>query len=302
MALKSCQVCGSEIHVRSTDTEVSCQTCGSVYDVLIHGSESPTRSVAGAKRPTRLDLWLFDEAWREYVHDKALFVGTRILLSIALSELVDTAPTCRDPGVWGWDISTSGKTVDVYHRLNGGPWEKIRTVTTGKTGDKRAPGLCGANIFYILTKAGKHDFYAEFKGTDYLAGCELPKIHGLLATETRFSVSPEVGVVAAPVLTVRVFNAITKKPIDGARVLVDTYEAFTDAEGNAIYEVIPLGTYTVWAQARDYKSVTFKPTVTLTEAGAVVEIGLWPLWSIGLGIVGAASVTVLAGTKWLRWW
>lgn len=135
-------------------------------------AKSPERRVVGAKRPTVLWLFLFDEAWKGYVHDQTLFVGTKIALSIALSELVDSSPTCRDPATWGANISTAGKTVQVYHRVDNGPWEKIRDAVMGTTAESKATPICAANVVYTLAKAGTHDFYAEFGGTDYLEGCE----------------------------------------------------------------------------------------------------------------------------------
>lgn len=115
------------------------------------------------------------------------------------------------------------------------------------------------------------------------------------------SKSREVAITASPALTVIVKDAVTKKLIEGAHVLVDMFEAFTDVEGKAVFDAIPPGTYEIWAEAGDYKPVTFKPTITLTEAGMVKEIALWPIWSVALGAVGGTTLVLVGSAKALGW-
>ena len=296
MALKSCQVCGSEIQVRSTDTEVSCQTCGSVYDVIVHPKRiiSPELGVTTAQKyPTQQLMYLqFPDTVTQVPETYVFFVGESVKIRAILERNVARPGEPADwRGVRGRDM---GANLSVKHRVNTRPWE---TIFAGKP---PADGFYFDNT-YRLAVSGTHSFQVTYPGDDVLAAC--PSSTHSLTVHSRRIISPEVGTVTAlPALTVRVLNAITKKPIDGARVLVDTYEAFTDAEGNAIYEVIPLGTYSIWAEARDYKPVTFKPKITLTEAGAVVDVPLWPLWSVGLAVVGGASILTLGATKAARLW
>lgn len=117
----------------------------------------------------------------------------------------------------------------------------------------------------------------------------MPANYGILY-ESVFGVSPEVSVIVAPNLTVRVRNAVTKKLIEGTKVTVNANEATTDASGLAIFPELPAGTYRITASKSGYKSVS--KTVTFT-IGEVIDITLWPWWIIGLGVVGGTAVGVV---------
>jgi hypothetical protein len=67
--------------------------------------------------------------------------------------------------------SLDGKSVDIYHRVDTGAAEKIRTVTIGTTSDRGKPSHAGADIYYTLNKAGTHTFYAQFAGDETYEGC-----------------------------------------------------------------------------------------------------------------------------------
>lgn len=121
-----------------------------------------------------------------------------------------------------------------------------------------------------------------------------------LLYENVFGVSPTVSVNVAYALVITVKDAITKKPVAGATVTVNTTAKATDETGTAIFETLPPGTYA--AEIRHPSYWTKKFSVTLTEAGESREVSLIPLWSIGLGIVGGGIVLTLAVTKALKWW
>jgi len=121
-----------------------------------------------------------------------------------------------------------------------------------------------------------------------------------LLYENVFGTSKTVSVNVAYALTITVKDAITKKPIEGATVTANTTTIFTDETGKAIFDVLPPGTYRVEIRHSSYWTKKF--SVTLTEAGEAREVSLIPLWGIGLGIVGGATVLTLAITKALKWW
>ena len=283
MPFIGCQICGSQIHVRSTDAEVECEACGAQYDVLIHGSKTREVAIGAEKYPVDAKIYLgpspMGPGVSPYPPGSIVKVGTKITIRIGLLS--------TEEGIW---ITSQGKDASVYHRLNTGAWERIYVAgwVVEETHD----------IPHTIPKAGTHTFYMEWPGTAKYAGCG-SKIHSLEVAH--YGVSPEVSLEASPALTVIVKDAVTKKLIEGAHVLVDAYEAFTDVEGKAVFDAIPLGTYTIWAEAKEYKPVTFKPKITLTELGEVVEIGLWPIWSVALAGVTAASVITVGAAKLVGW-
>ena len=284
--VKNCAVCGSLIHVRPTDAEVECKSCGSIYDVLIHGSVSPEKALSAEKSPTRIIIYLqFPDTTSEISPGYIMRVGEGVKIKSIL-EWQDRA------GLWRWVVGAKmGANLSVRHRLNTGAWQ---TIFTGKP-----PADSGwFDRTYTITKAGTHTWKTEYPGDEIYAGCG-SEIHALEVSH--YAISPEVSLTASPALTVIVKDAVTKKLIEGAHVLVDAYEAFTDADGKAVFEVIPPGTYMIWAEARDYKPVTFKPKITLTEAGMVFEIALWPIWSVALAAVGGTSVVLVGTAKAMRW-
>lgn len=121
-----------------------------------------------------------------------------------------------------------------------------------------------------------------------------------LLYENVYGTSEVKTVYVAYALTITVKDAITKKPVVGATVTVNTNAKATDETGVAIFETIPPGTYTVEIKHPSYLSKKF--SITLTAAGTTREVTLIPLWSIGLGIVGGGITLTLIVTKALKWW
>jgi len=129
---------------------------------------SSTVLVTASKRPTHVGIALFDEARQNRLEGTTVYVGTRILIVVTLHEVTD-GYSCKDEAYY--PESTNKQPVDVYHRVEDGAWEKLFTVTTGVTSDQRAPANCGADKYYTLTVAGRHEFYVEYAGNAFLEGC-----------------------------------------------------------------------------------------------------------------------------------
>jgi len=276
-ALPSCQLCGSSVNINGAVAK--CLNCGAEYDVIVHSqgrrdfSKSPEVSLNAQKKPTAINISLLDTTLTQNLAGKTLFVGTRIFVSSGL-HWIDAAGAYHS--LWG-------KRHIHYHRVNTGAWEKIHDAITGSSSNELL-------LDYTITKAGTHTFYSEFLGDDEYLGCP-STVHGLMVAEQHYAVSPEVSLEAAYALTVIVKDMIFKKPIEGARVVIDTSEAFTDSSGMATFDTLAPGIYTLSVSARDYKSETRK--VELTELGKVVEIHLLHVAAIALGIVGAGAVGVV---------
>ena len=109
--------------------------------------------------------------------------------------------------------------------------------------------------------------------------------------ENVYGTSPTVSVNVASALTVKLRNAVTKSPIKGAIILADTNTATTDETGTATFELLPPGTYTVKVTHPSYMPKT--GTVTITEAGTLKEVTLWPYWVIPAGIGGGFALVTL---------
>jgi len=120
-----------------------------------------------------------------------------------------------------------------------------------------------------------------------------------LIYENVYSKSPKVIINVAYALTVTVKDAITKKPIQGAALLINTYSATTDETGKAVFPTIPPGTYTLRITHPSYLPKTI--TITLTEAGEAREVTLWPYWIIPAGM-GAAFAAIVIGAKLAGYW
>jgi len=101
---------------------------------------------------------------------------------------------------------------------------------------------------------------------------------------------------AYPASSVQVLDAITKKPIQNAKVKINTTEKLTDSLGLAVLDV-PDGLYTLSISHPSYWSKTLKITLPMTEP---LKAELIPLWAIGLGIVAGATVVtaVIAKVVW----
>jgi len=130
---------------------------------------SVTRGVSAAKRPVAVGCALFDEAYKTRIEDTTLYTGTKITIVVTLHEITD-GYSCKNPDYY--PESTEKQPVDVYHRVEGGPWEKLFTVTTSVTSDHGTPAGCGADKYYTLMAVGKHEFYAYYAGNAYLEGCQ----------------------------------------------------------------------------------------------------------------------------------
>jgi len=118
---------------------------------------SVTKAVGATKIKTKISCYLFDEAYTTKIEDTTQYVGTKITV----------VATLYDEFVYPLD----GKSVDIYHQLDTGTIEKIRTVVIGTTSDHGKPSHGGADIYYTLAKAGTHKFYAQFLGDDKYEGC-----------------------------------------------------------------------------------------------------------------------------------
>jgi len=99
-----------------------------------------------------------------------------------------------------------------------------------------------------------------------------------------------------PSSSIQLLDVVTKKPIEGAKVTINTTEKLTDAVGMVVLEV-PEGKYTVKISHSAYLSKTLTLTIPMAEP---LKIELWPLWAVGLGIVAGATVAtvVIAKVVW----
>ena len=286
--VSSCELCGNAVTI---DGAVAvCQGCGAEYDIIRHSrgrdfSKSVERAVNAQKYPTRVIFYLQRSDGVD-IDGTTQYVGQGIRLRPVLEYQ-------GADGVWRW---LSNYSMKIYHRLDTGTWETLATVTQG------TPGVYG-DYNTTLPVAGKHTYYAEFAGDAYYAGCP-SEVHGLTVDAQEFSVSPEVSVEALPALTVVVKDMVLKKPVEGAKVTIDTNEALTDASGMAVFEslmyVLPPGvtTLTLTVSARDYKSES--RSVDVTVLGKVEEVHLLPMWAIAAGVVGVGAVGLVAVTRLRR--
>jgi hypothetical protein len=235
----------------------------------------------GAKQyPTQMKIYLgpspMGPGVQPYPPGTVLYVGTTITIRVGVYS--------PDEGKW---ISPLPQNVLIYRKIDAGAYERIWAGSWTATDT--------FDVSYKLAKAGTHTFYAEFPGTDVYAGCE-ETVHGLRVTGgSDYGASPEVSVEALPALTVIVKDMIMKKPVVGAKVVIDTTEAITDDLGMAVFEALTSGTYTLTVSARDYKSAS--RTIDFTTAGKVEEVHLLPMWAIAAGVVGAGSVGLVVAVK-----
>lgn len=129
-------------------------------------AKSPEKGLSAEKIPTKAYLYLKDKETEEVIEDTTQFVGNEIFIAALLHRWYEPAAgfMCVYKDAYRIEQVTEGKVVGIYHRLNGGAWAKIGSVTIDRG--------CGGRLDYVLTEAGRHDFYAKFEGTAYLAGCE----------------------------------------------------------------------------------------------------------------------------------
>ena len=159
--MKKCVVCGSGIPVRMDQEEVSCQYCGSTYDVLIHGSKSPQVYLTAEKKPSEMRVALWDPLETKRLEAETLKVGDQVKVCTTL---------WREP----WWTTLSGKSHMIYHRLNAGAWEVIQDRTSPFTDGPIPASMNEVQKVYVLPKAGRHTFYCEFPGDEEYLGC--PKL------------------------------------------------------------------------------------------------------------------------------
>lgn len=280
--LASCQLCGSTVNINGSLGV--CQGCGVEYDVIKHGRRdfkvSAEVAVNAQKKPSDWigpSLILADGT---SAIGTTQYIGTKIRIWGKLVE--DIAPYVGIPN----------RSIRIMGRLGAGVWAKVTDATTDASGYVK---VAGADYWYTLGYSGTNTFRLEWDGDATYLGCE-SKADGLKASD--YAVSSEVSVEAQPALTIIVKDMIFKKPIEGARVVIDTSEAITDASGMAVFDALAPGTYTLTVSAKDYKSET--RTVELTTLGMVVEIHLIHMAALALGIVGAGAVGIVVAHKALK--
>ena len=277
--LASCQLCGADVRVNGS--EAVCTSCGAEYDVIRHGrrgdfSKSVEVALNAQKIPTIFranEVDLRDPATNTSIKGTTQYIGTKVRVWGILS--VDKAGY---PGL-------GGKTVRVMKKVGVGAYAEIAKVTTNPYGE--------AIYDDTLATEGSTTYQLIFDGDATYAGCP-STIHGLKVSGD-YAVSPEVSLSAQPALTVIVKDILFKKPIEGAKVVIDTSEVMTDASGMAVFDALAPGTYTISVSARDYKSES--RTIDLTVLGKVEEVHLLPMWAIAAGIVGAGSVGLVVASK-----
>lgn len=258
-----------------------CTGCGAEYDVIRHArgrdfSKSAEVTIDAQKVSTTTQVVLYNLSGTERMENKTVDMGTSIMLYAMFTPARVVA-------------SVKDITMRIYHRVDTGAWELI------KEGPTDISGALWINNYQFAT-SGKHSFYGEFLGNAYYAGCP-STVHGLLVSG-EYSTSPTVSVEAQPALSVIVKDMIFRKPIAGARVVVDAFEALTDSSGMAVFDALTPGAYTLTVSAKDYKTTT--RSVELTTAGMVVEVHLIHVAAIALGIVSVASVGIVVVHKALK--
>jgi len=288
----SCELCGSRV---SIDGSVGrCVGCGAEYDVVrgvgrtADFGTSSQLSIAGKLFPTSERIYLgpypMPSGVSPYPAGTVLYVGTTITVRIGVYS--------PDEGKFVATRDLSGALVSnciyIWHKLDTGAWEKLWTGNIGVDDTIDRP--------YTITKAGTHTFYMEFTGTDKYAGCA-GSVDAKVASAD-YGSSEQVSLQVQPAFTVVVKDMVTKKPIVGAKVTVNSTEALTDGSGTAVFEALSPGNYSLTVSAGNYK--TASKTVDLTTLGKVEEVHLLPLWAIAAGIVGACGVGLVVAHKALK--
>lgn len=131
-----------------------------IYENVFGVSE--TRGITAQKRPVHIGISLWNEDRTRRIEETTVYTGTKITIVVTLHEVVNGGYVCKNPDYY--PESTANQPIDIYHRLEGGTWRKIATVTTDRS--------CGAECKYTLMGVGRHEFYAEYKGNEYLEGCK----------------------------------------------------------------------------------------------------------------------------------
>jgi len=118
-------------------------------------------------------------------------------------------------------------------------------------------------------------------------------VYGTSPTASIRVVEPELG---PWFITVKVTEFLTKKLIEGAKIVADTgEEAVTDATGSAPL-ILTGGARKLKISKSGYRTKTWSGLIT---ADTTIGVSLIPLWMIGLGIVSIGSIGVFIGAKLL---
>jgi len=118
---------------------------------------SPEKAIAAAKKPSTIMFDIFEpplpiRGIKSPISGATKFVGATIALSANLYSKVDTTVT-----------PLTGKVVNIYHKVDTGPYEKIGSPTVDSYGY--------AEITHVLAAKGTHTYYAEFPGDSEYEGC-----------------------------------------------------------------------------------------------------------------------------------
>lgn len=95
-------------------------------------------------------------------------------------------------------------------------------------------------------------------------------------------------IVGYPSSTLQLADTLTGKPVVNAKVTADSKEYTSDANGIVVLD-LPDGNYTVSISNSSYLSKSLSITLPMAEP---LTVKLIPIWSVALGIVAAATVTV----------
>jgi len=100
-------------------------------------------------------------------------------------------------------------------------------------------------------------------------------------------------IVGYPSSSIQLSDSVTKKPIQGAKVAINSTEKVSDSSGMVSLEM-PDGEYTVKISHPSYWKKTVTVKIPMAEP---LKVELWPLWAIGLGIVAGATVATVVISK-----
>ena len=117
-------------------------------------AKSKEVQITAQKKPTKIDIYLYNETETERMENKTVYVGTKIIIKSALFWIDEYG------GLW----TLAGKPHDLYHKLNDGPWKLVSRCVTG-------PETNTCRFEYTLKEAGTHYFYVEFPGDAEYEGC-----------------------------------------------------------------------------------------------------------------------------------
>ena len=135
-----------------------------------------------------------------------------------------------------------------------------RELATGAVGDEAWPGTQGLNHAEVALTAP--DQIGDFDWTVTANGAEEPCIHAPRSTTFKVHAVPQPDFV----LRVEVVDAVTKAPVEKARVVVHPYRTVTNAEGVAELR-LPAGDHILFVAGKQY--FAFKSEGKLTENSTI---------------------------------